>query len=103
MELLASFIKSLVCVFLTTVETLEFGEVFARGKHFLQSLMLVFESLELGAYVLKCKAPLLLEHVIFFEAGTYMALILLVMLCNLRLALLEDFNFKAALSWPLLT
>ena len=32
-----------------------------------------------------------------------MALILLVVLCNLGLALLEDFDLKAALPWPLLT
>ena len=32
-----------------------------------------------------------------------MTLILLVVLCDLRLALLEDFDLKASLSWPLLT
>ena len=65
--------------------------------------MLVFVSFKFNANTLKGKTPFFLEHVVFLEATANVTLILLVVLCDLRLALLENLNLKATLSGPLLS
>jgi len=65
--------------------------------------MLVFVSLELISDAFEGDTPLLLQQVVLLETSTHMPLILLVVLGDLRFALLEDFNFEATLARPLLS
>lgn len=64
--------------------------------------MFVLEGLELDADVLQRQAPLLLQVVVLLEAAADVPLVLLVVLCDLRLALLENLDFEATFPGPLL-
>ena len=102
MELLASFVKDLICILLTAAHTLKLGEVLARWEHLFQTDMLLLECLELCTDVLEGQAPLLLQVVVLLEAGAHVSLVVLVMLRDLRLPLLEDLDLETSLPGPLL-
>ena len=65
--------------------------------------MLIFESLEFLGHELDDYLPFFVKGIVFFELGADMSLILLVVSGDLRLTLLEDFNFEATFSGPLLS
>ena len=103
MELLAFLTEDLVSILLTATHALQFGKVFSRGEHFFQLHMLFLVGLELNADALKGNGPLILQVVVLFETVTYVSLVVLVVLGDLRFALLEHLNFKSTLPWPLLS
>ena len=64
--------------------------------------MLVLKGLEFNSNVLKCECPLLLQIVVFLKTSAHVSLIVLVVLGDLRLALLKHLHLEATLAWPLL-
>ena len=65
--------------------------------------MLVLVDLEFCADLFQNERPFLLQIVVLFKASANMALILLVVLGDLRLTFLEDFDFETTLARPLLS
>ena len=65
--------------------------------------MFVLVSLELSSNIFKGEGPLFLKKVVLLKAGADMSLILFVMLSDLRLSFLENFDFKTTFSGPLLS
>lgn len=103
MELLALVGENLMRVFLLARHTLEFSKIFTGGEFIFELLVLVFVVLELGADLLHHEAPLLLEQIVFLQARPHVSLVLLIVCCDLALPLLEDLDFEAAFSGPLLS
>ena len=103
MELLALIREDLVGIFLPARHPLQLSQVLSARQLVLQLLMPLLVVLEFHTNLFHNKAPLLLKHVVLFKAGPHVPLILLVVSGNLRFALLENFDFKATLSWPLLS
>lgn len=64
--------------------------------------MFFSEGLELNGDVLEGQSPFLLQVVVLLQTTTHMPFVLLVVLRDLRLALLEDLDLEATLAWPLL-
>lgn len=102
MELLALLLKYLISILLPPAHPLQLSQILAVWKRFFQLGVLVLVCFELGTDVLEGQTPLLLQRVVFLEAGAHMPLILLVVFADLRLALLEDLDFEPALARPLL-
>ena len=65
--------------------------------------MLVFESFELNSDGFESERPLFLKLVVLFQADAHVPLVLFVVLGDLGLALLKDFDFKTTLPGPLLS
>ena len=102
MELLTALLENLVGVLLPTRHALKLSKVLSCRQQLLQFQMLVLKGLEFNADVLKGKSPLLLQVVVLLETGAHVSLVVLVVLRDLRLALLENFDLKATLPGPLL-
>lgn len=102
MEFLTFLFEGLVGIFLTSAHALQLSKILAAWQHFLQLDVLLFEDLELSPDVFEDEGPLLLKQVVLLQASPHVSLVLLVVLCDLRLSLLEDFDLKTTLSWPLL-
>jgi len=64
--------------------------------------MFILEELKFSSHCLKKQGPRLIKQLVLFKLGTHVAFVLFVVSCDLRLPLLEDFNFEASFSWPLL-
>ena len=103
MELLALLFKDLVCIFFSPTHALQFCEVFTIWQCIFQLSMLVLVCLELSSNALEGQSPFFLKQIVFLKASSHMPFVLLVVLGDLRFTLLEDFNFKATLTWPLLS
>ena len=65
--------------------------------------MLVLIGLEFNANILESQSPLLLQSIVLLQASTHMPLVVLVVLGDLRLALLEDLDLETTFSGPLLS
>ena len=103
MELLALLFKYLIGIFFAPAHTLQLGKILSIWQSFLQLCVLVFVGLELRANVLEGKSPLFLQRVVLLKASAHVPFILLVVLRDLRFALLEDFNLQTTLARPLLS
>lgn len=102
MELATLVLEGLVSIFLSTAHTLELGEVLSARQHLLKFDVPFLEYFEFSADGFQGQSPLLLQKVVLFEASSHVSFILLVVLRDLRLPLLEDFDLKTTLPRPLL-
>jgi hypothetical protein len=95
--------KDLVRIFFASGAALQFGQVATIRQTGLNLSMLVLKELKLGSHRFNQQSPGLIKQLVFFKLSSYVTLVFFVVSCNFRFALLEDFNLKASLSWPLLT
>ena len=99
----ALLFEGLAGVFLLPLHALELCKVLAIWQVPLEAILGAAIVGEVLGDVFNVELPLLLQIVALLEAGADLSFVFLVVSSDLALALLVDLNFKATLSWPLLS